>query len=68
MEPLRIGRLGAFISVLESHGFRGWYTKVQDAIRTGVPEGEGPQRMFGPASSTCAVPIAGAMDALLLAK
>jgi inosose dehydratase len=30
------------ITVLESHGFRGWYTMEQDTILTGVPEGEGP--------------------------
>ena len=34
--------IAAIIGVLESHGYRGWYTMEQDTILAGEPEGEGP--------------------------
>jgi inosose dehydratase len=34
--------IAAIIGLLESHGYRGWYTMEQDTILTGRPEGEGP--------------------------
>jgi len=34
--------IAAIIGVLESHGYRGWYTMEQDTILTAEPEGEGP--------------------------
>jgi inosose dehydratase len=34
--------IAGIIGVLESHGYRGWYTMEQDTILTGRPTGEGP--------------------------
>jgi inosose dehydratase len=42
--PLGAGDIdiAAIIGVLESHGYRGWYTMEQDTILTGKPTAEGP--------------------------
>ncbi|HEV7975331.1 sugar phosphate isomerase/epimerase [Amycolatopsis sp.] len=42
--PLGAGDIdiAGIIGVLESYGYRGWYTMEQDTILTGRPEGEGP--------------------------